>query len=395
MPLKIKNKFARRLWLQSHGLVRAPTGALDVMKTVRELGFVQLDTIRNVTRAHHHILWSRNQKYREPMLGELLSRDRALFEHFTHDASVIPMEFYPMWKRQFTRLGEQVRRSSFHNSALPTEDIAAIKARIEREGPLSTRDFKTTAARGKQMWARPPHKKALDCMWYAGELATSHRKNFIKYYDLAERVISPEHFAADHSDAFQIDWLCRNALERMGFASFGEIKRFWDAVNAKEVNAWFTSSAGKAAGMVPVELESADGTWTAAYAVNDIEARLQSLPAPSSRMRIINPFDPAVRDRTRLARIYGFTYRNEMFVPAAQRVWGYYVYPLLDRDRFVGRVEMTADRKKGQLTVHKLWKEADVNWTRARGEKLDAELARFARLAQVKTVQWDCSGLPV
>lgn len=91
MRLKIKNRDARRLWLDSQGLAIAPIGPLNLLQTIKDLGFVQLDSIRNVTRAHHHILWSRNQNYREPMLWKLLAEERALFEHFTHDASLIPM----------------------------------------------------------------------------------------------------------------------------------------------------------------------------------------------------------------------------------------------------------------------------------------------------------------
>ena len=96
-PLRISNREARRLWLWTNGLAETPTGKLDVMGMLHALGFVQIDTIRNVTRAHHHILWSRNQNYREPMLDKHLADERRVFENFTHDASVIPIDFYPMW----------------------------------------------------------------------------------------------------------------------------------------------------------------------------------------------------------------------------------------------------------------------------------------------------------
>ena len=95
--LRISNRDARHLWLAAHGLAATPTGQVDPISLVRNLGFVQLDTIQVVARAHHHILWSRNQNYREPMLDKLLAKDRSVFEHFTHDASVLPMEFLPMW----------------------------------------------------------------------------------------------------------------------------------------------------------------------------------------------------------------------------------------------------------------------------------------------------------
>ena len=108
-PLQISNRDARRLWLSAQGLAPTPTGKLDLDALIKSLGFVQLDTIQVVSRAHHHILWSRNQNYREPMLNRHMAKHRRVFEHFTHDASVIPMDFYPMWQRQFRRLEEKVR----------------------------------------------------------------------------------------------------------------------------------------------------------------------------------------------------------------------------------------------------------------------------------------------
>ncbi|MEM8917513.1 MAG: crosslink repair DNA glycosylase YcaQ family protein [Pseudomonadota bacterium] len=376
MALRIRNRDARRLWLNSQGLATAPTGPLDLQEIIRKLGFVQLDTIRNVTRAHHHILWSRNQNYREPMLNRLLAKDRAVFEHFTHDASVLPMEFFPMWQRQFTRLAERLNRSDFYRTSLAADEIAAIKARIADEGPLSTHAFDTKIEGKKEMWARPPHKKALDHMWYTGELSTSHRDNFIKYYDLIERVIPDHHREQAHGDAHQLDWLCRNALDRLGFGSPGDIQRFWAAASAREVRDWTENNADM---LVPVELQSADGDWFKALAPADIELRLAEYVKPTSRLRILSPFDPVIRDRTRLLRLFGFDYRIEIFVPAAKRKWGYYVYPLLEGDRMVGRVELKADRKAGRLKLLNLWPEPKVKWTAVRAEKLEAELCRLAR----------------
>ena len=108
MTIRISNREARRLWLNLQGLAQAPTKNVDILEIIKKLGFVQLDSIRNVTRAHHHILWSRNQRYREPVIEHLLAKERSIFEHFTHDASVLPMEYYPMWTRQFTRLEAHV-----------------------------------------------------------------------------------------------------------------------------------------------------------------------------------------------------------------------------------------------------------------------------------------------
>lgn len=388
MTIRISNREARRLWLNLQGLAQAPTGNVDILEIIKKLGFVQLDSIRNVTRAHHHILWSRNQRYREPVIEHLLAKERSIFEHFTHDASVLPMEYYPMWTRQFTRLEAHVSRSDAYRKAKQNGDHEAIKKRIQTEGPLSTHAFDSKILGKKEMWDRPPHKRALDHLWYAGELVTSHRSNFIKYYDLRERVIPQQHLTGYSTDWDQIDWLCRNALNRLGFAMAGEIARFWGAVSAAEVKRWLEGVSDQ---LQTVEIETAAGARVKCFAPSNIEALLNDVTQPTSRLRIINPFDPVARDRDRLLRLFDVDYRIEIFVPPAKRKWGYYVYLLLEGDRFVGRIELKSDRKKGALEVKKLWAENGVTWTNARAEKLDAELARLALLVDAKSIDWHCS----
>ena len=389
MVLKISNRDARRLWLDAQRLGRTPTGPLDLLGIIRDLGFVQLDTIQSVSRAHHHILWSRNQNYREPMLNRLLKDHRQVFEHFTHDAAVLPMEFYPLWQRQFRRQEERIRGAGWYTSMLDADGRRAIRDRIEIEGPLSTRAFDTKvagrAAGKKEMWARPPHKLALDYMWYAGDLSTSHRQDFRKFYDLTDRVV-PEALRRDErNDSDQLDWLCTGALDRMAFGTVGDIKRFWDAADMAEVRTWADKVNGS---LVDVEIQCADGSWHACLAPLSIETRLGDTPPPTSRLRLLNPFDPVIRDRTRLMRLFGFDYRIEIFVPVARRRWGYYVYPLLEGDRFVGRIEVRANRREGSLIVLKFWPEPGVRWTPARRDRLAAELERLKRFVGATTINW-------
>ncbi|MCI5045382.1 MAG: winged helix DNA-binding domain-containing protein, partial [Aquisalinus sp.] len=379
MALKITNKQARWLWLDKQGLSNAPTGPATseaLAEIIQRLGFVQLDTIRVIARAHDHILWSRNQNYREEMMHTLLTEERLVFEHFTHDASVLPMAFYPYWQRQFGRMAKSLEKGNWAKCMPSSSDLKAIRKRIEKEGALCTKDFTGKADKSKHPWARPPHKYALDYMWYAGDLATCHRRNFIKYYDLSERVIPETWREAAITETEQLDWLCREALARLGFGTPGDIQRFWNAADLSEVRSWSDANSNA---LVEVEIEHADKTSLMGLAPADIEQQLASLSAPTARLRIINPFDPVARDRDRLLRLFGFDYRIEIFVPAAKRQYGYYVYPILEGDRFVGRIEARADRKKGTLTVEKLWWEAGVRPTSNRLDKLSSELTRIAR----------------
>ena len=385
MTLKINNRHMRKLWLNTTGLASPPTGPIDVMKIIKELGFVQLDTIQNVARAHHHILWSRNQNYREPMLDHLLSSKENIFEHFSHDACVIPMEYYPMWTRQFGRLKKWLDNSNWFKSLPNHSARELIKARIQTEGPLSTHAFDSKIKGKKSMWARPPHKLALDYMWYSGELSTSHRENFKKFYDLSHRVIPQNIREQKFSQTQQINWLCNEALSRLGFGSLKDIQNFWQATDIKEVKNWSQENQHQ---LTSIEWQAMDGSWIKAFAPHDIKKTLNLFPTPTSRMRIINPFDPAIRDRARLKQLFGFDYKIEIFVPAAKRQWGYYVYPLLEGDKFVGRIEIKADRKSATLNVINFWPEKTVKWGEQRRKKLDAELDRLARFINLKHVNW-------
>ncbi len=393
MTLKISNREARRLWLDRQGLLETPTGQLDqqgLAAIIERLGFVQLDTIRIIARAHDHILWSRNQNYREPMLDQLM-RDRMVFEHFTHDASVLPMKSYPYWRRQFERMRARVEDSRWYELMPSKREREKILKRVEEEGPLSTRDFEARAKpKSKHAWARPPHKIALDFYWYAGVLATCHRKNFIKHYNVSEKVIPGEHRDRSITDAKQLDWLCSNGLERLGFATEGDLQRFWDAADLGEVKGWTKKNRKR---LVDVEIEGADGGAYKALAPADIEERLKALSPATSRLRLLNPFDPVIRDRRRLERLFGFDYRVEMFTPAAKRQYGYYVYPMLEGERFVGRIEAKADRKKGTLSIDNIWWEKGVKATNARRRKLEAELERIGRFVGAKDVDWKCKAV--
>lgn len=370
--LTISNRDARRLWLAANLIGLQPTEASDVVDIIRKLGFLQIDTVRNILRAHDHILWTRNQRYREGSVWQHL-RSRELFEHFTHDASLIPMEIYPFWQCQFDRLGQKTAEAAWYQSGLAETEIQAIQNRIATEGPLSTHDF-NGERRGGEMWARPPHKKALEQMWYAGVLATSHRENFIKYYTLGKRVFPTCRTPPPPKD--QTAYLCQAAIDRLWLATASEIRRFWEAMSVAEANEWLTQSD-----LVPARVEDAQGKWHDSWALPDIETRLATLNATSNRIRIINPFDPAVRDRKRLHRLFGFEYKNEMFVPKSQRQWGYYVYPLLEGDKFIGRIELKGNRQNGQMQVVSFWPESGKRRSMSSGRtaRLLAELARFAR----------------
>ena len=375
----------RQLWLSSHGLQNISNNTLNVLEIIKDLGFVQIDSIQNVTRAQHHILWSRNKKYKEHMLDDLLLQKGKIFEHFTHDASVLPIEFYPFWKGHFKRTQERLDKSKYYKELLDEEGIQDIINRLKNEGALHSKDFTSKAPSDKKMWTRSTHKTTLDYMWYCGVLSTAYRKNFRKYYDLSENIIPPDIKNKNISEAQQIDWLCTQALTRLSVASAKEIKDFWGSLSIKEVNTWLIKNKEN---LLEIEWENNEGKYIKSFACLDIKDRLENLKNEKNEIQIINPFDPAIRDRKRLKKIFDFDYKIEIFVPKEKRVWGYYVYPILQGNTFIGRIELQANRKDNQLDVLNFWIEDGFTWDKKQQKNLDIELSSFALLVGITKVKW-------
>ncbi|MCS0501021.1 winged helix-turn-helix domain-containing protein [Ancylobacter mangrovi] len=393
--MQLSNADARRIFIARQGLSQ-PRGRLDkagLLALIEAIGFVQVDSIATVERAHHHILFARNPGYRREHLTALLEKDGALFEHWTHDAAIIPSAFYPYWKHRFAQARERLaeRWRSWHENGFESY-VDHVLERVRREGRLMARDFEQDPETGKRppggWWNWHPEKTALEYHWRTGTFAIAAREGFQKVYDLAERVIPAGPYAGEVDRAAFVDWACASALERLGFATHGEIAAFWDLVSPDEAKRWVGENAHR---LEPVSIALADGSRArASHAFAGAREAFDALPAPPSRLRVLSPFDPLLRDRNRAERLFGFNYRIEVFVPAPKRVYGYYVFPILEGDRMVGRIDMKADRKTGTLDVRRLWLEKGVRASAGRLDALDAELARIARFAGVeRTVYLD------
>jgi len=391
-PDLIDNRSARHLFLARHGLADDPRpkqSRAGLLALIERIGFVQVDSINTVARAHDMILFARNQTYRPDDLRRLVERDRELFENWTHDASIIPSRFFPWWQPRFARDAERIRRrwTDWHRPGF-LEMLDHIRDHVGRNGATLARDLGEGEARpGGGWWDWHPAKTALEFLWRTGELAICHRRGFEKAYDLTDRVIPQHHRAGEPDEEALIDWACSSALDRLGFATPGEIAAFWDSVTPAEATAWCRRQPR--GNLIAVEVESADGARPRrAFARPGLAAEARETPPPPERVRILSPFDPALRDRNRTERLFGFRYRIEVFVPAAKREYGYYVFPVLEGSRLIGRIDMKCDREAGVLDVTALWAEPGVRFTRQRQARLEAELDRQRRFAGVDRLRW-------
>ncbi|MBP1805004.1 winged helix-turn-helix domain-containing protein [Rubellimicrobium aerolatum] len=379
----LPNAAARRLFLDRHGLLGAPrrrgTGAL-----LDDLGFVQVDSVLTLARAHDLILWSRSPAHRPADLGAEV-RGRRAFEHWTHDAAVIPMAFWPHWRHRFERDRARLdaRWDAWQGPGFRAE-IDRTLAHVAANGPTLSGEL----ARGPRVppgwWNWHPGKVALEYLWRVGELSVSHRQGFQKAYDLTERVV-PEAVRAARPDLEEtVGWAAGAALDRLGFATPGEVAAFWDLLTPEEAQAWARGALARGE-VEEVAVEGADGRLRRSLARPGVREEAAALPEPSDRLRLLSPFDPALRDRARAERLWGFRYRIEIYVPASRRVFGYYVFPLLEGTRLVGRAEVVA--MGGAVVLRALWPEPGLRWGKGRTDRLLAELERVAALAGAGRVE--------
>ncbi len=397
---RIPNRQIRRALLSLNGLappfagdgLHDPAGTSGegwVHGMTRRLGFVQVDAVSAVERCQHHILFARNPRYKQAHLVRLIERERRLFENWTHDAAILPVELYPYWRHYF----ERVKRFEPHPgyaryfAAAKPADVSRALRRIRKEGPLRPRDVDNT----KVSWNNDRYsvptvaKVAMELLWRTGKLAVSRRDGREKVYDLAERVVPPAHFKKRVSRSTYVDWACREALKRLGTGTPSQIVHFFDALSRQDVEAWCRRRLGQ--DVIQVRPVHADGsTGGAAFALTSFVEAISNAPAAPRGLRLLNPFDPLIHDRQRTRRLFGFDYAIEIWVPARKRKYGYYVLPILEGQRFTGRIDCKVDRKRDELVVLGLWWEAGVKATKARMGQLDKELRKLAGFTGVADV---------
>jgi len=389
--MHLTNIQARHLVLHLQGLADAPHlshGKDGLEALIDRLGFVQQDSIRWVERAHHMTLFARNQTYRQKHL-ERLHEAGILFENWTHDASLIPSRFWPYWKHKFARDEIRLREkfTRWQGSGFEKQ-VEGLRKRIEHEGVLRARDLEKPKGQKLEMWQWHDGKAAMEFMWRTGQLAVPRREGFQKVYDLSERVIPQEHFQTEVSHEAFVNWACRSALDRLGFGTPSDIARYWDLLSIGEVNQWFETQGRQETRRITVQ--PCDKSRPREFIARlDIERIVDQLSEPPGRIRLLSPFDPVIRDRKRLSWLFGFDYTIEIYVPPEKRKYGYYVFPMLEKDKLIGRIDCQARRADDCLRVTQIWLEPKIRWSQAKSDKLNAELVRQARVCGVKNITWD------
>ncbi|WP_225753678.1 winged helix-turn-helix domain-containing protein [Actinotalea sp. Marseille-Q4924] len=348
---------ARRVALRAQGLDRPrpawPAGRPhlgDLHRVVDRLGLLQIDSVNVLARAHLVPLFSRLGPYDTGLLDRATSRaPRRLVETWAHEASFVPPETYRFlaWRRR--EHAQQAWGSIRSVARQHPEVVDEVRALVRDAGPVSAREAQAALAhdhprpRDDWGWNWSVTKRALELLFFTGEVAVAARNGaFERLYDLTERVVPAPVLARPEPD----DAECFRALVEIGARAhgIGTVRCFADYFRLRGPRVGQAVAELVEDGvLLPVQVRSWDRR---VYLHRDA-----SVPRAATGRALLSPFDPLIFERRRLEELFGTRYRIEIYVPAAQRVHGYYVLPLLLGDAIAARVDLRADRRAGVLEV--------------------------------------------
>ncbi|WP_454617225.1 winged helix-turn-helix domain-containing protein [Bradyrhizobium cenepequi] len=368
---------ARRIWLRAQRLdtpVPFGDGPAAVAAAVEHLGYVQIDTINVIERAHHHILYSRIPDYRRADLRHAQSVDRSVFEYWTHALSYVPaadLRFFLPAMRQHGREGHK-----WFNSVTPA-DMRKVM-RLIRQGPLTIRDIDDDVLVEKEhLWqSRKPSKRALQLAFYTGVLTISERNGMLKTYDLMVRHFGWDKPPKPASGREITAYLLDRALRSQGVVSLDSICHL-DAPSKKPVRRLIEARLRRGE-LVPVALEGAGKQehWSRP------EALQPAGEGDPALVHILSPFDPLIIQRKRTELFFGYGHRFEAYVPKEKRLFGYFALPVLVGYEIVAAIDLKTDRPNKKLLMQKWSWVGSAAKRGARKElkpRIEDELHRFER----------------
>ena len=336
----------RRIALDRQGLLKSNSfgrGKQAVLRVLERLGYVQIDTISVVARAHHHVLWSRIDNYQPKFLDRLVS-ERKVFEYWSHAAAWLPMSDYRFALPRMRKLNGE--RDWFPDCDRKLQ--AEILQRIETDGPMRARDFVDPNHRSDGWWEWKPAKQALEQLFMQGELMISTREGFQKVYDLPQRVL-PDWVDTREPDIDEFaTHLIDCSLRAHGFASLVSMTYLRKGQQLRAAVQRQLAARIEDESLTTVNLKNSSKLY--------IDPNLLDSRAPrcSAQLHILSPFDNVVIQRQRGRELFDYDYQIECYLPESKREFGYFCLPMLYRDRFVGRIDCKAHRTQACLEIKSL-----------------------------------------
>lgn len=373
-PVDLSLAEARRIALHAQGLgrprPRRPAREADLLATVRRLGLLQIDYVTVVVPAQYQVLFARHGPFDRTRLDRLLFERRALLEQWAHEASIVPVEAWPLLAHR--REAHRARPWGFDEFLRRQPGyVARALELIGERGAIAADDLphpEGDAARLDHSWYGTARRATLEALFGRGILAIAGRRpDFARLYDLAGRIVPAEHVARSPSRDESERALLATAARAHGVATAGDLADYW-RMTARDARPRIAELA-EAGEILAARVE---GWREPAWLHRDARA-----PGRIAGASLLSPFDPLIWTRRRTSRLFGFEYRLEIFVPEDRRRFGAYVLPLLLGDRLVGRLDLKADRARDRLLVRSAHLEPGVEAGPA-AEAAATELAAMA-----------------
>jgi uncharacterized protein len=372
---RIGKPLARRIALAAQGFGEAKPlqpGRRHIARVLDRLGLLQIDSVNVLVRAHYMPLYSRLGPY-DPQLLESAAyerRRRLLFEYWAHEASLVRLDLHPhlRWRMERAARGEGTYGGIARFGRENRPFIEACLAEVRARGPISARELSEGGKSRGAWWGWSDGKRALEWLFWAGEVTTAGRRGFERLYDVPERVIPSDILARPTPPVEDAQReLVRLAARALGLASERDLRDYFrlEVADAKARVAELVETGE----FLPVGVEG----WNAPGYLHR-EARL---PRRMAAQALVSPFDPLVWERSRAERLFDFHYRIEIYTPAEKRQFGYYTLPFLLGDRIVARLDLKADRAARRLVVHSIHSEHGAHPAEI-GPALGAELQAVA-----------------
>lgn len=361
----------RHLALSKQGLTSQPqfgTGLSGTRSAIEHLGYVQIDTISVVERAHHHVLWSRVPGYDPTHLNQLI-REQHIFEYWYHAASYLPMRDY---RYALPRMMSIRNSENRYYKNVDQHLMNDILARVSAEGPLRVRDIDKGENKGKgNWWNWGPGRRALDKLFMQGDLMICERNGMEKVYDLAERCLPKGIDRSMPTLSEYAAYLFDTTLRAHGVFTWKQLLHLRTGNPLRDAMREVLDARVEAGVVRAVD----NAKVPTAYV--DIQA-LEQAPTISPTLKILSPFDNVVIHRDRLSSLFEFDYRIECYVTASKRIYGYFCLPILYGDKFVGRIDCKAHRAHQRFEVLSLHLEESPLDREQFFPALSDELQRFA-----------------
>jgi uncharacterized protein YcaQ len=329
---------ARRLALWCQGLIGAAARRRDPSGVLREVGAVQLDTISVLARSHELVPYARvGPVGRAAVEAAFWGHPPRAFEYWAHAACVLPIERWP-W---FAFRRRSARQRLWRKEA-PESAQKEVLRRLHDLGPVTTAELGGAKA-GGTWWSWSPLKIAVERLLSVGEVVCVERRGWRRVYDLAERAIPAELRGPEPTDTECIRALVADAATRLGVATAADLAVYY------RLGVTQVQRVAEDAGLLPARVAGWPApAWADPAAIGALsEGRVRG----RHRTTLLSPFDSLVWDRNRTERLFGFTHRLEAYVPAAKRVHGYFVMPLLAGGQLVGRVDPARERVRSGSPV--------------------------------------------